>query len=206
MKFIKNAIETVAKFLKENNVDIKPFKIRTWGEMSQIVVNGEAKKIGFGSSAASTVAVIASLLDFHGYEYTKEELYKLATISHYFAQLIKNIEKENLLEIIKQEWPSFKVENIEISDDFILLIGWTKQSASTSEMVKQMREFKEKNPEEYKRLFDEISNIAKNAIDCLKNGNKDDFLKALQKNEILLRELGKIIRSWRRRLWNCSMF
>jgi phosphomevalonate kinase len=84
--FIKGAIETALLYLG----NYKPFKIRSWGEESQIKVNKEIKKVGFGSSAACVVATIAGLLKFNGFDIEsrsmKDVIYKLSTIAHYFAQ------------------------------------------------------------------------------------------------------------------------
>jgi phosphomevalonate kinase len=84
--FIKKAIETSLQYLEVE----KPFKIKTWSETFQIEVNGEKKKVGFGSSAASVVATVGGLLKFDGKDIKKEEtkdiIFKLSVISHYFAQ------------------------------------------------------------------------------------------------------------------------
>ncbi|MFQ5648203.1 MAG: hypothetical protein ACE5FW_03115, partial [Candidatus Aenigmatarchaeota archaeon] len=57
--FIRGSIETALRYLGE----WKPFKLHTWGELSQITLeSGETKKIGFGSSAASAVAVVGAIL------------------------------------------------------------------------------------------------------------------------------------------------
>src|SRR3989338_7445979 len=82
LQFIKEAIEISLMFLDEQKIPLKTFSIRTWGE--DVSIGG--KKIGFGSSAAATVDVIAAVLNFHTYNASKEEIFKLATISHYYAQ------------------------------------------------------------------------------------------------------------------------
>ena len=80
--FTKTAIETTLRYLGKH----KSFKIITWGENTTI----KGKKIGFGSSAAATVAIIASLFAFNNHDIKsrkgKDLIYKLAAISHYNAQ------------------------------------------------------------------------------------------------------------------------
>jgi phosphomevalonate kinase len=218
LQFIKESIETALKFISENGIKLKPFKIRTWGEETNVMINNELKKVGFGSSAAATVAVIASILAFFGYKTNKEEIYKLATIAHYFAQgkvgsafdvaastygglfvykrfdpdwLTKKMESgEQIKNIVKEKWPGFYVEELSIPDDFILLIAWTKESASTSAMVKQMNEFKKNNAERYNELMGNIAGVAIKAIEAFKKDNKNEFLKLLQRNEEALAGLG----------------
>jgi len=84
--YLQNSIETVGKYLG----GVEPFEMITEGESTNIKINGKVKKLGFGSSASSTVGVIAALMRYHGYQLDKdisrEEIYKLAAIANYFAQ------------------------------------------------------------------------------------------------------------------------
>lgn len=219
LKFCKGAIEAALNYLGEH----KPFRIRSWGEMSQLEVDGEMKKIGFGSSAASVVAFVSGILRFHGKDIEsraiRDVIYKLSTIAHYFVQgkvgsafdvaastyggvfvykrfdpkwLIERMESgASVKEIVEQDWPGFEVEQLVIPDELDLIIGWTKGSASTSAMVKQMNGFKADNPDEYKKMFDQLANLVRELIPFWKSGDKEKILEYLRKNEDYLRELGK---------------
>ncbi|MFH0948859.1 MAG: phosphomevalonate kinase [Candidatus Aenigmatarchaeota archaeon] len=220
LQFIKESIETALRFLNDNKIEAKPFRIRTWGEESQIVIDGAPKKIGFGSSASSTVAVIASVLGFHDCRATKEEIFKLATIAHYFAQgkvgsafdvaastygglfvysrfdpewLTKKMESsDSIKDIVSDEWSGLLIEELEIPKDFVLLIGWTKESASTSAMVKQMNEFKKNNPERYKKAIDDVAHCAREAIYAWHDNDWEKLIVELQNNEQALARLGRL--------------
>jgi len=189
----------------------QPFKLRIWGEV--------AEKIGFGFSAASTVAIIAALLKFHKKSLKKEELFKLSALSHYLAQdkigsgfdiaasvfggisvyrrfdpvwLKSQIEKEkDIRKIIKKPWPGFYVERLNLPKNLQLLIGWTGKSALTPKMVKKIQEWKQKNQSEYKRLIFSIGKLVKELINAWKLENKEKILKLIKKNEDYLKELGK---------------
>lgn len=223
--FMKASIETALKYLDvEKESQLKPFKIDSWGELSQITLeNGETKKVGFGSSAASVVAAIAAILKFYGQDIeskqAKDVIYKLSAMTHYFAQgkvgsafdvaastyggiiiyqrfdpkfLGEQIESgSSVKEIAEMDWPSFKAETLEIPEGFHLLIGWTKESASTSAMVKQLNAWAEGNKDEYKRLYDQIANLVRELIPEWKSKNKDRIIELLRKNEDYLRELGQ---------------
>ena len=213
--FIKASIEATLLYLGK----YKPFRIRTWGEESQITVDGVAKKIGFGSSAASVVATVGALLAFNGVKMEKEVVYKLSTIAHYFAQgklgsafdvaastyggatiykrfdadwLTKKMEAgEKITDIVKEKWPGFFAQNLQLPEDFILSIGWTKESASTSAMVKQMNSFKQASATEYKRIYDSIALLVDDLIVAWKQGDNDEMLHLLRENETILSDLGK---------------
>src|SRR3989344_5623930 len=148
LKFIKEAIESALRFLNEKGISSSGFSVRTWNEELQI----GGKKIGFGSSAAATVAVIASVLAFHDYPVEKEEVYKLATIAHYFAQgkvgsafdvaastyggifVYKRFDPKWLQQkvdagiglpaIVAEKWAGLYVEQLGDFSDFCMAIGW----------------------------------------------------------------------------------
>ncbi|MCK4714989.1 MAG: phosphomevalonate kinase, partial [Candidatus Aenigmarchaeota archaeon] len=84
-----------------------------------------------------------------------------------------------------------EVEELETPEGFDLLVGWTRGSASTSAMVKQMNGFKAESPEEYKRLFDQIANLVRELIPVWKNSDRERILQYLRRNEDYLRELGE---------------
>lgn len=219
MGLLAGAIETAVRFAMEKGHEFRSFKISTSSKETQLEVNGEMKKIGFGSSAALVVSTINAVLDFLGCAPTKEESYKLAAIAHYFAQgkigsafdvaastygglfvysrfdpswLTEKVEGgEKLSDIISAEWSGFSVETLNVPDDFRLLVAWTKDSASTSAMVKQMKGFKESQREEYDRLYNTIAATAGEAIEAFKKNNRDAFFAALKKNQLLLKELGE---------------
>ncbi|MEM4625148.1 MAG: phosphomevalonate kinase [Candidatus Pacearchaeota archaeon] len=227
MKFVKAAIEIALLYIR----DFKPFKIRTWGKGTSIKIGKDVIKIGFGSSAACTVATIASILKFHNYDIeskeAKERIYKLATIAHYIAQgklgsgfdiaascyggifayyrfdpnwLNEKIEinngkimiKEDLKKIVDKKWPYFKIEKLPMLKDFQLLVGWTGEKASTSEMIKRINEWRAKSGEkEYRNFCSNVKALVEDLIDAWKKGNKERILDLIRKNEEYLRELGE---------------
>lgn len=216
--FVKHAIEISLRYLGT----WAPFKLHTWGEESQLEVDGSVKKIGFGSSAAVVASTVSALLAFNGKDIRTREMkdiiYKLSVIAHYFAQgkvgsgfdiaasvyggafiykrfdpewLLKELESKSIKELVEEEWPSFYIEELKIMKDLILLVGWTKESASTSAMVKQMNEFKAQNKDEYDSIFNSISQLVEELINAWKNNDKEKILELLKRNEELLRGLGE---------------
>lgn len=218
LKFILSAVNTLVKYTGVS----KPLQIETWGKDTTIEYRGGTHKIGFGSSAASTVAVVSAVLRHQGrrvqsYE-DKLKIFKLAAAAHYFAQgkvgsgfdvaastfggvfmyerfdpawLVKQIQEGNLQELMEQKWQGLKIEQLSIPEDFNLIIGWTGRSASTSEMVKQINKWGEKNPEDYRRHIDSIAETASEVIDCWKKDDRASLIKHLNKNHEVLASLGK---------------
>jgi phosphomevalonate kinase len=147
----------------------------------------------------------------------KEKIYKIATIAHYLAQgklgsgfdvaasvyggvfVYKRFDARWLTEqlaqgksfqhIVKSEWPGFYVEPLNWPRGLKLLVGWTKQAASTSAMVKQLNERRQNRKEAYDRILSEIADTVGMLIDAWKDSNKDEILRHIKKNKALLSEL-----------------
>jgi len=217
--FLKAALEAVLQYLGSS----KPFKINSWGEMSQIRLGtGELKKIGFGSSAASVVAAIAGVMAFNGHDISERKnrdlVYKLSAIAHYYAQgkmgsafdiaastyggvfayrmfdpawLVGMIEKSGIRKIAEDVWKDLFVEPLNVPEDFDLIIGWTKESASTTAMIGQMKKFKEDRKEDYNKIYSNIGRLVQEIIKSWRNGDRKKILELIRKNEDYLRELGK---------------
>jgi len=85
----EKAIEITLQYLIQKGKKIRNFIIET--DSSQAIAKtGKGEKIGFGSSAAVSSAIVAALLKFHGIgieeKKQKELIYKIASTAHYLAQ------------------------------------------------------------------------------------------------------------------------
>jgi len=210
--FTKAAIETTFRYLGK----CKSFKITTRGENTTI----KGKKIGFGSSAASTVAIIASLLAFNNHDIKsrqgKDLIYKLASIAHYNSQgkmgssfdiaastyggifsytrfdpvwLEEKIQENKTQGIMKKDWPGFHVEELKIPEDLFLIVAWTEEEASTTEMIKKMNDFLKRDAVLYCTIYDKIANNVYEIIDAWNDEENDRILELIRKNVLILREL-----------------
>lgn len=89
--FMEKAVEIVLNYLELEGIKITPFSLEVTSDASFIVREfGKNKKIGLGSSAAVTVAVIGALLKFFIEKINLSEkkllVFKLASLAHYLAQ------------------------------------------------------------------------------------------------------------------------
>ncbi len=220
--FVTKSVETTLLYLTENNIKVRNFSIKTNSSDTQIDIGENKKaKVGFGSSAAIVTATVAAVLKIHNFEIesnkSKEIIYKLGCIAHYFAQgklgssfdvaastyggvivyqkpdmevITKKLNETFLIkEIVEMNWPYFKVEKIDLPKDFFLSIGFVGYSASTKELVLKIQEFKEKNLVDYNNLINEIKNITTKLIYAIRLGNQELIIDLLKKNRIFLKEL-----------------
>jgi len=211
----KSAIELTLRYLELRGFAPKTFTLTTKSEISQVVLgDGSSAKIGFGSSAASAVAIVAALLKYHGMTPSKEIIYKLSALAHYLAQgkigsgfdiaastfggvfvytrfdpewLMHSYEELQLNELIETTWPGFGVHSLALPENFVLSVGWTQKSASTTELVKKVREFKAANRPAYDTIMSNIASVTKELINKFEDSA---VFELLEDNRKLLVELG----------------
>ncbi|MFH1832251.1 MAG: phosphomevalonate kinase [bacterium] len=84
----QKTIETVLLYLKEQNIPIQKFSIHI--NSQEMLFTCAKRKLGLGSSAAVTVALIKAILQFHKQntesQEAKEILFKLSYLAHYRIQ------------------------------------------------------------------------------------------------------------------------
>ena len=156
---IQETVALVEDYLTAQGVDLQPFSIDIRGKMER-----EGKKFGLGSSGSVVVLVIKAMLAFHERPVERDLLFKLAS-----AVLLKRgdngsmgdiacivsedlvlyqsfdrekvaqwLEKEDLPTVLTRDW-GFSIRNVETALDFDFLVGWTKEVAVSSHMVKQIK-------------------------------------------------------------------
>lgn len=221
LSFVKEAIEVSMRYIFEKTGHLEPFSLRTAGEDSQIIVDGVPKKVGFGSSASSTVATIGAILELNGthIEKNRDVIYKLAAIAHYRAQgklgsafdiaastyggifsyiapdlgkVTEELQKgTSVRKLAEMDWPLLHIKSLEVPQDFRLAVGWTKSAASTPEMIKQMNEWKARNPGGYNGLMAMISEVVDRLLRAWRMKDREQIISLLRENRRLLQELTK---------------
>lgn len=156
---IQETVALVEDYLTSQGVDLRPFFIDIRGKMER-----EGKKFGLGSSGSVVVLVIKAMLAFYERPGERDLLFKLAS-----AVLLKRgdngsmgdiacivsedlvlyqsfdrekvaewLEKEDLPTVLARDW-GFSIRSVEPALKFDFLVGWTKEVAVSSHMVKQIK-------------------------------------------------------------------
>ena len=156
---IQETVALVEDYLTAQGVDLRPFSIDIRGKMER-----EGKKFGLGSSGSVVVLVIKAMLAFYERPVERDFLFKLAS-----AVLLKRgdngsmgdiacivsedlvlyqsfdrekvaqwLEKEELQVVLARDW-GFSIRSVEPALKFDFLVGWTKEVAVSSHMVKQIK-------------------------------------------------------------------
>ena len=156
---IQETVALVEDYLTAQGVDLQPFSLDIRGKMER-----EGKKFGLGSSGSVVVLVIKAMLAFYERTAERDLLFKLAS-----AVLLKRgdngsmgdiacivsedlvlyqsfnretvaqwLERENLQTVLARDW-GFSIRSVEPALKFDFLVGWTKEVAVSSHMVKQIK-------------------------------------------------------------------
>lgn len=157
---IQETVALVEEYLTAQGVDLQPFSLEIRGKMER-----EGKKFGLGSSGSVVVLVIKAMLAFYERPVERDLLFKLAS-----AVLLKRgdngsmgdiacivsedlvlyqsfdrekvaqwLDKEDLPTVLARDW-GFSIRSVEPALKFDFMVGWTKEVAVSSHMVKQIKD------------------------------------------------------------------
>jgi phosphomevalonate kinase len=215
--YIRNAIAVVNQFLRENSISMVPIQLTIKSELD----DPSGRKYGLGSSAAVVTAVVSSILQLYSDKttYTLDQVFKLSCIAHFITQkggsgadvaasvfggwlayssfnpvwLLKQFRQgENLTNLTKGTWPELKIVPIKAPADLRLCVGWTKQVASTADMIKEVHAFRDHNPGEYASFLDDSAAAAADIIQAFATNDCDGSIAGLVKNRLALGALSEI--------------
>ncbi|MCB0319123.1 MAG: phosphomevalonate kinase [Bdellovibrionales bacterium] len=86
LSFAKSAVEACLKYFKT----LPPMTITTWSDDFNFVINNQTRKLGFGSSAAVVVGIVAGIFRLMEESITDpkslERIFKVSVAAHFLAQ------------------------------------------------------------------------------------------------------------------------
>lgn len=160
--YVIHAMIVVSELFKALNIPLKAFNLSFHSDL----VHDNGVKLGLGSSGAVVVGTIKSLLDYNGLTavdnsvifklaaialtrlQSKGSLGDIATITHggwvyyqaFDRQWLNTLIQQgvSVAELLLLDWPDLIIENLEVSSDLSLLIGWTQAAASTENLVSKL--------------------------------------------------------------------
>ena len=204
---IQETVALVEEYLTDQGVDLQPFSLEIRGKMER-----EGKKFGLGSSGSVVVLVIKAMLAFYERLADRELLFKLAS-----AVLLKRgdngsmgdiacivsedlvlyqsfdrekvaqwLEKEELQAVLDRDW-GFSIRSVEPVLKFDFLVGWTKEVAVSSHMVKQIKD--NMNSSFLQASKETVANLVK----ALEVGQEETIIDLLEQASQLLEGLSSDI-------------
>lgn len=204
---IQEIVALVEEYLTVQGVELQPFSLDIRGKMER-----EGKKFGLGSSGSVVVLVIKAMLAFYRRPVEREVLFKLAS-----AVLLKRgdngsmgdiacivsedlvlyqsfdrekvtqwLEKEELQVVLARDW-GFSIRSVEPVLAFDFLVGWTKEVAVSSHMVKQIKNNMNAS------FLQASKEIVANLLKALQVGQEDKIIELLNHASLLLEGLSSDI-------------
>ena len=204
---IQETVALVEEYLTDQGVDLRPFSLDVRGKMER-----EGKKFGLGSSGSVVVLVIKAMLAFYERPADRDLLFKLAS-----AVLLKRgdngsmgdiacivsedlvlyqsfdrekvaqwLEKEDLPTVLARDW-GFSISSVEPALKFDFLVGWTKEVAVSSHMVKQIKD--NMNASFLQASKETVANLVK----ALQKGQEETIIDLLEQASQLLEGLSSDI-------------
>ena len=204
---IQETVALVEEYLTAQGVELQPFSLDVRGKMER-----EGKKFGLGSSGSVVVLVIKAMLAFYERLADRELLFKLAS-----AVLLKRgdngsmgdiacivsedlvlyqsfdrekvaqwLEKEELQAVLARDW-GFSIRSVEPALTFDFLVGWTKEVAVSSHMVKQIKD--NMNSSFLQASKETVANLVK----ALEVGQEETIIDLLEQASQLLEGLSSDI-------------
>ena len=204
---IQETLALVEDYLTAQGVELQPFSLDIRGKMER-----EGKKFGLGSSGSVVVLVIKVMLAFYDRPAERYLLFKLAS-----AVLLKRgdngsmgdiacivsedlvlyqsfdrekvadwLEKEDLQAVLARDW-GFSIRSVEAALKFDFLVGWTKEVAVSSHMVKQIKDNMNS------RFLQASKETVANLVKALEVGQEETIIDLLEQASQLLEGLSSDI-------------
>ena len=200
---IQETIALMNDFLVYHGQTLRPFSLEIRGKMER-----EGKKFGLGSSGSVVVLVIKALLALYKLSVDQDLLFKLAS-----AVLLKRgnngsmgdiacivteelvlyqsfdrqkvaawLEEENVATVLERDW-GFSISQVQPALECDFLVGWTKQVAISSQMVKRIKQNIDQN-------FLTSSKATVSAlVEVLEQGKAENIIKQVETASKLLEGL-----------------
>ena len=200
---IQETIALVEDFLVYRGQTLRPFSLEIRGKMER-----EGKKFGLGSSGSVVVLVVKALLALYNLSVDQDLLFKLAS-----AVLLKRgdngsmgdlacivaeelvlyqsfdrqkvaawLKEENLETVLERDW-GFSISQVKPTLECDFLVGWTKEVAVSSHMVKQIKQNINQN------FLSSSKEMVTCLVEALEQGKSEKIIEQVERASKLLEGL-----------------
>ncbi|HUB92436.1 MAG TPA: hypothetical protein VL945_00585 [Candidatus Saccharimonadales bacterium] len=196
---LKTSVEVALRYASATGAKVQGLSIRTNNDpqFSYSIAGGKVVKSGLGSSAALTVAAIASALKALEVKANRNQIHKLAQTAHsiatgkvgsgfdiaaasygsiiytrYSPEIVKNLppdySNKELLGLVKKRW-DYTAEKFPLPKEFRLTFAnFVGESMITTASVGSVSEFKKGSPEAYNEIVGRLNQANVEAVEALR--------------------------------------
>ncbi|MEW6748329.1 MAG: hypothetical protein AB1295_01330 [Candidatus Micrarchaeota archaeon] len=210
------AFMAALSYLRGKCVVLKPVTIET---RNSLIFGNRREKSGLGSSAASTVAIVAAVLGWHGIE-DMNVVHKVSQIANYlstkktgagfdvacsvfgtiryrrFGERAISLNRaggdafdRHIVSLVESDWPGMEVEPFSMGDYGILAFNIRGSRTRTIGAIKAMGRFKEAKPGDYARMVSRQAEAEELVFDGILAGDGGMVRKGMRKAREIQRRL-----------------
>ena len=202
MQFAFQVIELLLKRLISDGFSITPFKIDL--DTRQFYLHHFKNKLGIGSSAAITVGIILALLRFWDKELSltrdKTALFRIAYDIHSLVQGKRGSGVDIAASVYcglgiydgdkKDKSSEFIFKQLRLPDkNLYILPVWTGESASTTDMLKQLEEFQRRSKSQFNGIINDLIRLSNQGCSSFEKGDFHSFLDIINEYYQILKRL-----------------
>lgn len=203
LNFFTKTFEFGHKIIQEEGLKLDGAHIRL--DTSAFFWKETGIKLGFGSSAALTVALLGAMTAAAGKPVESDDdrvyLFQNALNAHHAAQGKEGsgvdvaascfggvIQYQIIMDSLTR--PRL-IEEIQLPQDLQMRFVWTGTAASTRELVGKVRRFQESEGSAYRQLMDQMTALSDLGCQALAADNSSEFLDIANRYHLLMDTLGK---------------
>jgi phosphomevalonate kinase len=205
MNFSLLITEWVIKRIKESGISFTHFDLKI--DTSKFFINSNEHKIGLGSSAAMTVALIVGLACFFRNEKdimpNKEKLFRFACDTHFRVQGNRG----SGIDIASSVYGGINIYNIDALDEskdishtfpvspvneIYMLPVWSGVSASTRDFLIQVEKFRTSSESDYQNIITRLKVLSESGCVMYKEKNIADFIDVIHDYYKVLDDFSKL--------------
>ncbi len=175
-------------------------------DTGEFFLGDSSQKLGLGSSAALTVALIAAMSAGQQgageASLNRERLFRLALQAHHLAQGKSGSGIDiaagvfgGVLQFQKSSYPEPEIPMISIltmPEDLHIIPIWSGAPASTRQLVKKVNAFKNDSPSAFGKIMDTLFALSEAGCRAFADKNSSDFIEICNRYYSELRKLGEI--------------
>lgn len=203
LSFFSTGFEYANQIGKQGWRNLPFFKITL--DTSQFFTEEDNQKLGLGSSAALTAALISALIQFIDNKFEAprqtQKIFEASLRAHRKAQgnlgsgidvaasVFGGILKYKIVDREFVKMPLY--ETLTIPPNLHILILWTGRSASTGHFVQKVETFKRTEPKNFEKIINRMSAISVEGIEAFRRKNTSQFMDAVKQYSIQMKNLGE---------------
>jgi phosphomevalonate kinase len=220
--FARVAVELAYAYVAALGLAPRPLAVVCESDGGHVVLpaTGERAKLGLGSSAATTIAVLCAVLAAHGVPIDRRtfraSILKLALLAHGRAQegrgsgidvaaamqggVIEYTRPEpldaehvdrGLIDIVRGGWPGLSIEPLPVPRGLRLLVGYAGAPSSTTDLVAAVEAWKRDRPSEHRTFSNASQRAARALAQGLRRGDPGLIAGAVEQARRALVALGE---------------